>query len=170
MPRARSVLLLLLFLLGGSRAPPALHAQDTRSRPILEREADFYLEQNYPNPVKPETWIPFYLGEELFAGRDTVHVSLRIYNMLGQVVAIPEAVDTTTEANVPVVNLGFTTPGRKLAYWNGKDTAGRSLPTNVYYCQLVVDGRLQTRKMVVDNPRRRRSIIPWLGKPKDRSR
>ena len=170
MPCARSVLL-ILFLLAGSLSPPGAAGQDMRTRSSVEREQAFYLEQNYPNPVNPETWIPFYLADGLFEAGDSVQVSIRIYNILGQVVAIPEAVDHPSDRREPVIELPYRAPGRKVAYWNGKDSAGRSVPSGVYYCQLVVDGGRPTiRKIIVDNPRRRRNFLPWFGKENDRSR
>ncbi|HET7322257.1 MAG TPA: T9SS type A sorting domain-containing protein [Longimicrobiaceae bacterium] len=168
MLRARSVLL-ILFLLAGSLSPPAARGQ--APPPIPQEPAlGFRLEQNYPNPVNPETWIPFTLDDTLFTARDSVVVTMRIFNILRQVVAIPQALDYPPGDRSPLIGLAYRDSGRKVAYWNGKDSAGRRVPSGVYYCQLVVDDRPQTRKIIVLNPRRRRSIIPWFGGGKnDRS-
>src|SRR5438445_13823872 len=47
------------------------------------------LKQNYPNPFNPATTIPFSLHGELFANGHRPKVSLKIYNVLAQLVAIP---------------------------------------------------------------------------------
>src|SRR5437879_13479971 len=47
------------------------------------------LKQNYPNPFNPATTIPFTLGGELFANGHEPRVSLRIYNVLAQLTAVP---------------------------------------------------------------------------------
>lgn len=161
MPCARSVLLILL-LLAGCLSPPVLGAQESRSELAVEQSQGFYLEQNYPNPVNPETWIPFHLEESLFQNGDTAVVTIRIFNILRQVVAIPLAVDHP-DGRARVLNLTYTEPGRKVAYWDGKDTAGRRVPTAVYYVQMVVgdETRSSTRKITVLNPRRR-SLFPWI--------
>ena len=161
MPCARSVLLILL-LLAGCLSPPALRAQERSSGSAVEQSQGFYLEQNYPNPVNPETWIPFHLEESLFQNGDSAVVTIRIFNILRQVVAIPLAVDHP-DGRARVLNLTFTEPGRKVAYWDGKDTAGRRVPTAVYYVQMVVENqpRSSTRKITVLNPRRR-SLFPWI--------
>ncbi len=161
---ARSVLL-IIFLLAGSSSPP-LHAQLPAQSP--ESSRGFHLEQNYPNPVNPETFIPFLLEEELFANRDTAVVSIRIFNVLSQVVAVPEALAHPQGEGTPVTNLSYAEPGRKLAYWNGRDTSGRRAPSGVYYCQLVVNDQPQARKMIVLNTDRR-SGFPWFGGGEERS-
>lgn len=162
MPCTRSVLLILM-LLAGSLSPPALRAQESDNGSTTEQSQGFYLEQNYPNPVNPETWIPFHLEESLFRDSDSVTVTIRIFNILRQVVAIPQAVNHP-DGPARLLNLTFTGPGRKIAYWDGKDTAGRRVPTAVYYVQLVVDDspRSSTRKITVLNPRRR-SLFPWFN-------
>jgi hypothetical protein len=160
MPWPRSVLLIML-LLAGSLSPPGVAGQAQRSAANDEARG-FSLEQNYPNPVNPETWIPFYLEESLFRSQDSVLVTVRIINVLNQAVAIAEAADHPAGRGVRLINVVYREPGRKIAYWNGKDTAGRQVPSGVYYAQLVVDDLSQTRKIVVLNPRRRRSIIPWF--------
>src|SRR5213083_1368416 len=47
------------------------------------------LKQNYPNPFNPATTIPFTLNGDLFASGHRPIVSLRIYNVLAQLVAVP---------------------------------------------------------------------------------
>jgi len=164
MTRARSVLL-IVFLLAGSLSPPFLEAQSaeasTRSPP--GESQGFALGQNYPDPVSPETWIPFRLTPSLFETRSEVVVTIRIVNSLNQVVAIPEASDHPAGRGIRIINLSYSEPGLKDAYWDGKDAAGRQVPSGVYYVQMVVLGEAepQTRKILVDNPQRRRWILPW---------
>ena len=47
------------------------------------------LKENYPNPFFPTTTIPFTISQEVCAGGHQPVVSLKIYNVLVQVVAIP---------------------------------------------------------------------------------
>jgi hypothetical protein len=162
----RTVLLVLL-LLAGSLSPPAGDAQSARPRPAQEQEQEFILEQNYPNPVNPETFIPFRLEESLFRNADTAVVTLRIHNILRQVVAIPEALDHPSGRRVRLINTVFTEPGRTIAYWDGKDAAGRRVPSGVYYYELVVNDSPLVKRMIVINDARRR-IIPWFGTPRQR--
>jgi hypothetical protein len=158
----RSVLLVLL-LLAGSLSPPAAHAQAARADPASERAPGFILEQNYPNPVNPETFIPFRLEESLFRNADTVRVTLRIYNILRQVVAIPDVLDFPQEGRrTPLIDQPFTRAGRATAHWDGRDAAGRRVPSGVYYYELVVNDMPLVRKMIVVNETRRR-LIPWFG-------
>lgn len=167
MPCARSVLLVML-LLAGSLSPPAVWGQDARAAPP-EPSRGFSLEQNYPSPVSESTSIPFHLDGSLFEERDSVVVTMRIFNILRQVVAIPEAVEQGESQKARVINLAYREPGRKVAYWDGRDSAGRRVPSGVYYCQLIVDDQPQTRKIIVLNPRRRRGLIPLFGSRRDRS-
>lgn len=162
MMRARSVLL-ILFLLAGSLSPPLLDAQGTSAaRSPAEESRGFVLEQNYPDPVNPETWIPFTLHESLFEGSGQAAATIRIVNILSQVVAIPEAIDHPNGRGTRVINLPYLEPGRKIAYWDGRDSAGRPVPSGVYYMQMVVgEEPPQTRKLIVLNPRRRGRIFPW---------
>ena len=162
MGRTRSVLLILV-LLAGSLSPPVA-AQELRSSPPLERGATFQLEPNYPNPVSSETYIPFTLDSALFRTRDTVVVSLRIVNTLNQVVAIPVVANGSRGLPTPIINHGFTDPGRKIAFWNGRNQSGQPAPVGVYYCRMEVLGEpeAQTRKIIVFYERRRRTI-PLFG-------
>ena len=109
----------------------------------------FSLEQNYPNPFNPETRIPFVLSPDLFAeGRSPV-VTIRIFNILQQVVAVPTALRHPLGEGVPVANLEYSLPGRFEAYWDGTDTNGRQVASGIYLMQLTVNGVSQTRKMYV---------------------
>lgn len=158
---ARSVLLILL-LLAGCLSPPLLRAQEATRDPPAGRTQPFYFEQNYPNPVDPQTWIPFTLEDELFENRDTVRITIRIFNVLRQVVAIPVAADRRAPIRPNIIDLPYTEPGRKIAFWNGDDQAGRRVASGVYYAQLVIDGfaRPSILKMIVLNPRSRRIRQP----------
>ena len=162
MTRARPVLL-IFFLAAGSLPPPQLRAQTAEARSPPGDPQGFVLEQNYPNPARPETWIHFRLNPSLFESRDVVVATMRIVNSLNQVIVIPEAADHPNGRGVRLLNLAYSEPGLKAAYWDGKDASGAEVPSGVYYIQLSVQGEEEprTRKLIVDNPRRRRGILPW---------
>ncbi len=144
MRRHCCVFLVLLFLYG---------LMNTASAQVVgssgEQESGFYLEQNYPNPFNPETKIPFILNEDLFNDGTSVVVSIRIFNVLQQFIATPTALNHARGEAAPVTDLGYASPGRYEAHWDGRDQAGRHVASGVYFIQLVVDGRSQVRKMFV---------------------
>ena len=156
---ARPVLL-ILFLLAGSLSPPAPRAQEGRHDGTGQPTQCFHLEQNYPNPVSTDTRIPFSLEECLFESSDSVVVSLRIYNILANVVGIPVMERDEDGPRERVINLVVRDPGRMVVYWDGKDPAGGTVPSGVYYAQLTVNNRPTTKKFVVARPSRGRSIFP----------
>jgi hypothetical protein len=86
-------------------------------------EGSFALEQNYPNPFNPTTRIPFEIGEE-------GHVTLRVYNLLGQELA------TLVDERMP--------PGRYRAEFDAS-----VLPAGMYLYRLQTDGHTATRKMML---------------------
>jgi hypothetical protein len=108
------------------------------------------LKENYPNPFFPTTTIPFLISRDVCAKGHQPVVSLKIYNVLVQVVAIPVLTDAT----------GSRTGGERLdslrlrcgeyhAYWDGRYLDGRGEATpGIYYYQLTVDGERFTRKMI----------------------
>src|SRR5207247_6847360 len=65
--------------LGGGVGPACGH----EPRPTVE------LKQTYPNPFNPATTIPFSLNGDLFANGHRPKVSLKVYNVLAQLVAVP---------------------------------------------------------------------------------
>jgi len=106
------------------------------------------LDQNYPNPFNPETTIPFTLSQELWEVEKPV-VSLRIYNVLAQLVAVPML--QGTGERFENIELEWNGTGRFEAYWDGKilDT-GREAPSGVYVYQLILNGRAAaSKKMTV---------------------
>lgn len=127
-----------LGLLVGIGSPVA--AQANVDPPRVE------LKENYPNPFFPATTIPFAIGPQVCAnGRQPV-VSLKIYNVLVQIVAIP-VLAAGSEERVDSLRLRC---GRYRTYWNGKYLDGKTEATpGVYYYQLTVDGERFTRKMIV---------------------
>lgn len=155
---------LLALLVGtGVSFPPAAWPQESRGPPFEQPTRPFRLDEHYPNPVTTETWIPFTLEESFFEGADTGVVTVRIINLLRQLIAIPVATDHPAGRALPLLNLPYTSPGQKLAYWDGKDTAGRRAPSGVYYCELLINGESTYRKIVVVRPRRR-NFFPWFGR------
>lgn len=125
--------------------------QDVRgsSTPPGNRGRGFRLEQNYPNPFNPSTRIPFVLEGEIFEGGQSALVSLRVYNVLQQLVAIPTTLDHPAGEGQPIDQLVYEEPGSKVAFWDGKDRNGREVAAGIYYLQLIVNGESQVRKMVV---------------------
>ena len=145
----RRIVGVLSVLLSLFVAVPGLSAQEADQTAGSRQANGFQLEQNYPNPFNPETRIPFVLGEELFADGRPVVVSLRIFNLLQQVVSSPVALGHPAGEGVPVLQLEFTQPGRYESFWDGLDTCGRQVASVIYFMQLTVNGVSTTRKMYV---------------------
>ncbi len=123
-------------------APAALNAQAGQA------VAGVSLGRNYPNPFNPETWIPFDIPQERFADGHRPVVSLRIYNVLAQLVAIP--VLQGSGQPLEKLQLEWNGSGSFVAYWDGKYLGTeREAASGVYVYQLEVDGERQTRKMTV---------------------
>jgi hypothetical protein len=117
----------------------AAAAQEDRS-PLVE------LKENSPNPFFPSTAMPFDIHQEVCVGGRQPVVTMHIYNVLVQIVAIPVLQESPGER---LENIRLRC-GSHVAYWDGKSRDGREVPDGVYYYQLLVDGeRVSTRKMIV---------------------
>ena len=126
-----------LGLLVGVESPAS--AQANLPPPRVE------LKENYPNPFFPATTIPFTISQQLCARGHQPVVSLKIYNVLVQMVAIPVLVNGPAE-RLDSLRLRC---GEFRAYWDGKYADGRREATSgIYYYQLSVDGERYTRKMI----------------------
>src|SRR5690349_16125471 len=110
------------------------------------------LKQNYPNPFNPATTIPFSLSGDLFANGHRPMVSLKVYNVLAQLVAVPILQGTGEPLDNLAVTCGSAPPGgcSYSAYWDGNvRNSGQPAASGVYIYQLVVDGRRFTKKMII---------------------
>ena len=98
---------------------------------LTPRETE--LLSNYPNPFNPETWIPYRLATD-------ADVRLTIYDALGAVV---RQFDLGHQA------AGYYTNRTKAVYWDGRNHAGESVGSGVYFYQLTAGNYSATRKMVI---------------------
>jgi enterochelin esterase family protein len=80
-----------------------------------KRPADFQLRQNFPNPFNPETTIRFVLPT-------TAHVSLKIYNLNGQMIN-------------KLINRELTEGSHSIT-WNGTNAQGSTVASGVYFYEL----------------------------------
>ena len=134
----------VVLLVGSLLLPSDAAAQQTGSG----RPQKAQLGGNYPNPFNPETTIPFELFEEMFRGGKPVVVTLEIRDLLGRLVAIPDALNQA--GGVKLKQLQYTAPGRYAAHWDGRDVTGREVASGTYFSVLIVNGeRLGTRIMTV---------------------
>jgi len=85
------------------------------------------LYQNHPNPFNLSTAITYQLPR-------SIHVVLKIYNLLGQ--------EIKTLVNE------IQTAGHKSFVWDGRNQLGQVVSPGVYIYRLQVDDEIQNRKMV----------------------
>lgn len=133
-----------LVLLGliGLMTTPAYGQGGGQDRPAVQ------LEQNYPNPFNPETTIPFTLSPELWDNGQQPVVSLRIFNVLAQLVAVP--VLQGTGEPLEGVELAWNGTGNYAAYWDGKVRGtDREAASGVYVYQITVNGFRDTKRMTI---------------------
>jgi len=107
-------------------------------------------QQNRSSSFNPATTIPFRVSGELFLKGHRPVVSLRIYNVLAQLVAIPilrgsgKALDSLALSCPTALGCNYN------AYWDGYVTStGKLASSGVYIYQLEIDGKHSTRKIVV---------------------
>jgi hypothetical protein len=87
------------------------------------------LAQNYPNPFNPITTIEYSIKEQAY-------VSLKVYNVAGQLVrTLVNDVQKPSDVK-PVV-------------WHGINNSGQRVSSGVYFYKLVTKGFTQTKKMVL---------------------
>jgi len=89
--------------------------------------------QNYPNPFNPETWIPYQLHE-------SGEVAIKIHNVTGELVR--------------EIRLGYKPAGQYItkdmsAYWDGKNEAGESVASGIYFYTIQAGEYSATRKMII---------------------
>ncbi|PYP35115.1 MAG: hypothetical protein DMD46_14260 [Gemmatimonadetes bacterium] len=107
-------------------------------------------QQNRSSSFNPATTIPFRVSGELFLKGHRPVVSLRIFNVLAQLVAIPilrgsgKALDSLALSCPTALGCNYN------AYWDGYVTStGKLASSGVYIYQLEIDGKRSTRKILV---------------------
>jgi hypothetical protein len=90
----------------------------------------YNLRQNYPNPFNPSTRIQYSIKEQ-------AHVTLKIYNVAGQLVKTLVNKEQSPRAD------GYT------VQWSGRSDAGTPVSSGVYFYKLVAKNFTQTKKMVL---------------------
>jgi hypothetical protein len=142
----------LLFVLALSAFMPRVTAAQSTQDQSRDKNSGG-LKQNFPNPFNPETRIPFTIGDQPCADQGKLYrVSLRIYNLLTQLVAVPVLQGGTSGvAGGQKLENVMLTCGDYMAYWDGKDQKRhREVASGVYLYQLDVNGRIaHTKKMMV---------------------
>ena len=101
----------------------------------VTRPQSFELFQNYPNPFNPTTSIRFAVRGSKFGDRHPAHITLTIYNVIGQLVKT-----LVDEEKVP---------GEYQVSWDGRDDSGAEAASGVYFYQLKTADQSYTRKMVL---------------------
>ena len=91
------------------------------------------LHPNYPNPFNPETWIPYQLAK-------ATDVNLKIYDVGGRLVR------TISVGFKPV---GYYLTRERAAYWNGRNEAGESVSSGVYFLQFLAGDFAATQRVVI---------------------
>ena len=140
-----SALALVLTLVLMPRVGHSQSAQQTAPRKTLG--------QNYPNPFNPETWGKFEIfGDPACPEGGKQHrVTLKIYNILGQEVAVPVLQGGTgSVAGGQPLEKVLLPCGQYVWYWNGNyRLTGKEAASGVYILLKDVDGHKESIKMTV---------------------
>ena len=89
--------------------------------------------QNFPNPFNPETWIPYHLAE-------AANTTLMIYDTQGVLVR---------RFDLGHQRAGYYTDKATAVYWDGRNGAGESVVSGVYFYHLLAGEYSNTRKMLI---------------------
>jgi len=95
---------------------------------VESKPAHFNLDQNYPNPFNPETVIKFSLPQDS-------KVTLRVYNILGQMV------NTLVDE--------MLTAGNHAVSWDGKTEQGTNVASGVYFYRIKAGNYESIMKMTL---------------------
>ena len=142
-----SALIVVLTLILMPRVGSAQGTSTPPKNPVAK------LGQNYPNPFNPETRIPFSIGGYPNCAHPShqYKVTLRIYNVLMQVVAVPviQGGAGNVAGGQPLQNV-LVPCGQYIACWNGNIlNTSKEVSSGVYVYALEVDGQKLLNKMIV---------------------
>jgi hypothetical protein len=88
----------------------------------------YTLNQNYPNPFNASTVIEF-------TNKHDGHVTLQVYNILGQ--------------NVAILLDDFKPVGKYAITWNGTDSRGNVVPSGMYFYRVTTEDFTAVKKMTL---------------------
>jgi hypothetical protein len=88
---------------------------------------------NYPNPFNPDTWIPYQLSEES-------DVSITIYDANGKIVK---------NLDLGHKSAGIYVTQDRSAHWDGKNEAGETVASGVYFVVLKAGKYQKTQRIVM---------------------
>ncbi len=154
MRHSTKAVLLVLILVGVPDSQAFSQQTDTTTATQQEQEGEVRgvaLEQNYPNPFRRDTRIPFVLGSDLFEDGRAVVVTVRIFNVLNRHIGYPTALDHPTGSGQLARELRYERPGRYLLYWDGTDQNGQRVNSGIYFCQITAGRARALVKIVVSN-------------------
>jgi hypothetical protein len=100
-----------------------------------EKPVAYELSQNYPNPFNPSTTIHYTVHSPRSTVHSSIHTTLKIYNVLGEVVRT--LVDEPKEI------------GDYSVQWNGMNDKGEQLSSGVYFYQLKVGENVSAKRMML---------------------
>ncbi len=95
----------------------------------------FALGQNYPNPFNLSTTIPFQAGSLELGAMRPIHITLKIYNIQGQLVKTLVDEDKS--------------PGSYSIIWDGKDNSGKEVSSGIYFYQLKAGSFKDCKKLLL---------------------
>ncbi|HEX6088614.1 MAG TPA: hypothetical protein VFZ13_00505 [Gemmatimonadales bacterium] len=134
---------LALLMVAG---PPAEAQQAAQAPPPQAADSPLVeLRDNYPNPFYASTTIPFTIRPEVCRDGHQPTVTLEIYNVLAQVVAVPLLAEQTPR-RLQRLRLPC---GDHEAVWDGKLLDGTDATTGIYWYHLTVDRRRQANNMIL---------------------
>ena len=109
----------------------------------IPRPSDFSLGQNYPNPVREDTSIPYQLPV-------SSQVTIRIYNTTGQLVrTLEEGYKVACFYGILTRDNSVFSDQKEAAYWDGRDDNGNMAASGIYFYHLKAGSFEAVRKMIV---------------------
>jgi uncharacterized repeat protein (TIGR01451 family) len=87
----------------------------------------------YPNPSNPDTWIPFQLAED-------ARVKIEIHDVTGRLVRT---------LNLGQCPAGYYLDKSKAAYWDGRNEAGESVASGIYFYRFTAGDFSAMKRMVI---------------------
>ena len=105
--------------------------------PEVDSESRFHfdLKQNYPNPFNSHTTISFAVHSKRSTENSPIHITLSIYNILGQ------KVKTLLDQK--------NYPGEYRVFWDARDEKKRDVSSGIYMYKLSIDNLVLRKKMVL---------------------